>query len=241
MQTTTPEVLLKRLEWRRELRNIMGRISHDYAVKEEAQVFERYFSGRDDVSLGLNEGGYRGRAAVAGYFRALGEEIALSSSLIAKAFPQELGEKSAQELYGVGMITYLPFESQVIEIAEDGKTAKGIWNVRGSDCHLTVSGPVSCWTYGWAAVDFVLEEGAWKIWHMQLFYNIHQPCGTVFGHPEVDFPACEAFAPMADFKLPEPNVPGPLFETFRADRPAAQPPACPKPYDSFENTFSYAV
>ena len=241
MQTTRPEVLLRHLEWRRELRNIMGRISHDYAVKEEAQVFERYFSRREDVSLGLNEGGYRGREAVAGYFRALGDEIALSSRLIAKAFPEELGDKSAEELLGVGLITYLPFESQVIEIARDEQTAKGIWNVRGSDCRLTASGPVSCWTYGYAAVDFVREDDAWRIWHMQLYYIIHQPCGTVFGHPQTAFPVFEAFAPMADFSLPEPNVPGPLFESFRADRPVIAPPACPRPYDSFQNTFSYAV
>lgn len=33
MKTYTPAELLSRLEWRREIRNILGRISHDYAVK----------------------------------------------------------------------------------------------------------------------------------------------------------------------------------------------------------------
>ena len=38
MKELTPMELLDRLEWRRQLRNIMGRISHDYAVKQEAKV-----------------------------------------------------------------------------------------------------------------------------------------------------------------------------------------------------------
>ena len=236
-----PNALLERLEWRREIRNVMGRISHDYAVKQEGEVYRRYFSSREDVSLGLNEGGYRGAKAVAGYYDALAAEIALSSQLIQKAFPEELGDKTAEEVFGVGMVTYLPFESQVIEIADDGQTAKGIWNIRGSDCHLTTSGPVSQWTYGWAAVDFIREDGAWKIWHMQIYYNIHQPCGTVFGKPQVDFEPYEAFAPIGDFKLPEPNVPGPLFESYYPGRPHVQSPACPVPYATFADTFSYAV
>ena len=66
-----PSALLERLEWRREIRNVMGRISHDYAVKQEGEVYRRYFSRREDVTLGLNEGGYRGAEAVAGYFDGL--------------------------------------------------------------------------------------------------------------------------------------------------------------------------
>lgn len=41
-------------------RNIMGRISHDYAVKQEAEIYSRYFSTREDVCLGLNNGYYKG-------------------------------------------------------------------------------------------------------------------------------------------------------------------------------------
>ena len=117
MKDFTPMELLERLEWRREIRNVMGRISHDYAVKQEAEVYSRYFSKRDDVCLGLNNGYYKGKDAVAGYYKALGEEIALGSELIQKMFPEELGAKTAEEVFGVGMISYLPFESQVIEIA----------------------------------------------------------------------------------------------------------------------------
>ena len=157
MKELTPMELLDRLEWRRQLRNIMGRISHDYAVKQEAKVYERYFSRREDVCLGLNNGYYKGAAAVKGYFDALDQEIRLSSRLLQNMFPEELGEKTAEEAYGVGMISYVPFESQVIEIADDGESAKGMWNVRGSTCHLTSQGPIAKWIFGWAAAKAAIS------------------------------------------------------------------------------------
>ena len=241
MKEFTPMELLERLEWRREIRNVMGRISHDYAIKQEAQVYDRYFSRREDVCLGLNNGYYKGAAAVKGYYDALGEEIRLSSALIAKMFPRELEGKTEDELYGVGMISYLPFESQVIEIADDGQTAKGIWNVRGSTSRLTAAGPVANWIFGWAAVDFVLEDGEWKILNLLLLYNVDHQCGVGFTEPEKVFEPVPEFAPMADFHLPEPNVPMTVMETFRPDRPRTRSPRCPEPYATFADTFSYGI
>lgn len=241
MKEFTPMELLERLEWRREIRNVMGRISHDYAIKQEAQVYDRYFSRREDVCLGLNNGYYKGAEAVRGYYAALGEEIRLSSALIAKMFPQELEGKTEDELYGVGMISYLPFESQVIEIADDGQTAKGIWNVRGSTSRLTAAGPVANWIFGWAAVDFVLEDGEWKILNLLLLYNVDHQCGVGFTEPEKVFEPVPEFAPMADFHLPEPNVPMTVMETFRPDRPRTRSPRCPEPYATFADTFSYGI
>ena len=241
MKEFTPMELLERLEWRREIRNVMGRISHDYAIKQEAQVYDRYFSRREDVCLGLNNGYYKGAAAVKGYYDALGEEIRLSSALIAKMFPRALEGKTEDELYGVGMISYLPFESQVIEIADDGQTAKGIWNVRGSTSRLTAAGPVANWIFGWAAVDFVLEDGEWKILNLLLLYNVDHQCGVGFTEPEKVFEPVPEFAPMADFHLPEPNVPMTVMETFRPDRPRTRSPRCPEPYATFADTFSYGI
>lgn len=247
MVKISAEDLLSRLEWRREIRNIMGRISHDYSVKQEGEVYERYFSKRDDICLGLNNGYYDGAEAVSGYYKALKDEIALSSELIRKKFHDEMRDKTAEEVFGVGLITYLPFESQVIEIAGDGKTAKGIWNIRGSASRLEGCGPVAYWTFGWAAVDFILEydetagEACWKIWHMLLLYNIFNQCGSGFCAEPEKFEPVPEFKPIDDFKLPEPNVPETLNETFYADRPAAKSPECPVPYKAFDETFSYGV
>lgn len=241
MKEFSPMELLERLEWRREIRNLMGRISHDYAVKQESEIYDRYFSRQENVCLGLNNGYYQGAAAVKGYYDALGKEIKLSSRLIQEMFPKELGDKSPEEILGVGMISYVPVESQVIEIADDGKTAKGIWNVRGSTSRLTTGGPVANWIFGWAAADFVLEDGEWKIMNLLLLYNIDHQCGVGFCEDEKVFEAVPGFAAMGEFRLPEPNVPTSLMDTFYPDRPKTVSPRCPEPYDTFANTFSYGI
>ena len=99
-QTFTQEQLLTRWEWRREIQNIMGKVSQSYVMMEEAQIYERFWSGRDDVCLGVNEGWYSGKDAVKGYYDALGEKIRLASDIIAKAFPEKLSGKSPEELDG---------------------------------------------------------------------------------------------------------------------------------------------
>jgi hypothetical protein len=68
----------------------------------------------------------------------------------------------------------------VIEIAGDGKTAKGTWysiglNVTpnvGADGKTTVR---SHWAPEKYAVDFIKEDGKWKIWH---FVNIFEPSSS---------------------------------------------------------------
>lgn len=233
-------ILLERMEDRREIRNIMGRISHDYAIKQETAVYDRYFCSREDVCLGLNKGYYKGKDAVAGYYKGLGEEIALSSTLIQKMFPDKLGGLSAEKVSGVGMMTYLPFDSHVIEIAGDGQTAKGIWNVRGSYCQLETGGPVAYWIFGWAAVDFIRENNEWKIWHLLLVYNVNHQCGVGFCDKPKVFEPVAGLEPIGKFKLPEPNVPQ-VMDCFYPDRPRTVSPPCPVPYDKFDNTFSYGI
>lgn len=63
----------------------------------------------------------------------------------------------------------------VIEVAEDMKTARGMWwsngtegnGLNGADFPLMGWGG---WMWGGYCVDFINEDGEWKIWHM-----IHQP------------------------------------------------------------------
>jgi len=63
-------------------------------------------------------------------------------------------------------------ETPVIEVAGDGKTAKGIWYSIGQSVSGTVdeNGSTSVRT-GWMwekyAVDFAYENGEWKIWHLE--------------------------------------------------------------------------
>lgn len=241
MSKLYPDAMLERLEWRRDIRNLMGRISADYSVREEAQIYNRYWSRRDDVVLGINEGWYVGPDAVSGYYKALGEEIALAAKCVQKDFPDKLGDMTDEELYGIGAMAYIPFDSQVIEIADDGQTAKALYNVRGSYSRVTPCGPLAYWLFGWAAVDYVMEDGQWKIWHMQWLRNVDVQCGTPFGTEPEKLPALEVYAPLKDFHMPEPTVKVTLMENYYTDRPFTKSPKVPEPYETFADTFSYGM
>ena len=241
MKKLYPDAMLERLEWRRDIRNLMGRISADYSVREEGQIFARYWSHREDVCLGVNEGWYVGPDAVSEYYQALDQEIKLAAKCVKKDFPDKLEGLSDEELKGVGAISYIPVDSHVIEIADDGQTAKAIFNIRGSYNKITTSGPIAYWLFGWAAVDFILEAGQFKIWHMQWLRNVDVQCGTSFGEAPEQFPELEPYAEMAVFHMPEPTVKVTLMENYYTDRPFTKSPKVPEPYETFADTFSYGL
>lgn len=237
----TPEELLARWEARRELQNIMGKLTQSYLMMEEAQIYDRWWSQQEDVCLGVNTGWYSGAAAVKGYYDALGEKIKLASRILQQTFPEKLTGKSDEELYGVGQLGVKPVDTFIIEIAGDGQTAKGIWSLHGTYADMTPSGPVSFWDWGYYCVDFRLEEGGWRIWHMQYLTDINSPTGGDWAAEPLVFPEDPNFAPLKDFVFPQPNVPAMLRENYYPGRPFTESPPLPEPYETFAETFSYGI
>jgi hypothetical protein len=235
------EELLDRWLDKREVRNIMGKISSLYAIRQEATIFEKFWSERDDVCLGLNDGYFNGREAVAGYYDGLGKRVEIESQIVKKAFAKQLGDKTDEELHGVGSMIYKPYDTQVVEIAKDGQTAKGLWCMRGSHTAITTAGPVAYWQFGWVAVDFIREGEEFKIWHMLDLTDIDSPCGDNWGEPEKERPAAPDFAAVTEIKDPQPNVPCVLHKLYTSDREFMTSPAIPKPYTTFAETFSYGL
>lgn len=235
----TAEEKLSRWEDVREIKNLIGRMSTDYTLKEERGMFQKYWSRRDDVSLGINTGYFVGPREVARYYEGEEARIAAESAMIQAAFPQELGGKTAEEIHGVGMMTYRPVDTAVIEVAGDRETAKGLWMIRGSYSRIGTGGPIAYWEWSWLAVDLVREDGQWKIWHELYLTEIDRPCGHPFVGPEHTYPPRPEFAAAAQIRMPEPTVARTLREPYSATRPFAPSPQVPVPYQRFSETFSY--
>ena len=239
MKNFSSQELLSRWEELREIKNLMGRLSHDYVLKAVGPMYETYWSTRPDVCLGINEGWFDGPQSVAAYYANQNDRIELESRLIQAAFPEELGDKTAEEVHGVGMIDYKPVDTPVLELAEDGQTAKGLWTIRGSHSILSKGGPIAYWEWGWFAVDFILEEGEWKIWHMQYLQDVCRPCGYAWTGPEKTYRERPEYAQADAWKALEPDIPCVLHERYRADRSPSLPPRMPEPYETFSATFTY--
>ena len=236
----TTEQLADRWYDLREVTNLAGKYVTIRLLKREGTIFDDFWSAEEDVCLTDNGGRYIGREAVAGYFAAVAEATRLKSLFLQKRFPEKLGACTEEELYGVGQLLSLPLTTPIVEIAGDGKTAKGIWNVQGSDNDITASGPNSNWSIGYLCIDFIKEADDWKIWHLMYVEDIQCPMGESWVSPKAA-PADPDFAELSAIRLPAYSQEGPFFAAYTKDRPFTPPPRLPVPYETFRETFSYGA
>jgi hypothetical protein len=140
----------------------------------------------------------------------------------------------------------------VIEIAGDGKTAKGVWYSPGVGLmghtlkgKIGITGSIFYEKY---AGDFVKENGIWKIWHLQMAYDF------VPGLPQSMIDAITKELGELGTVLPDgfreagergkdlpPGFTKPVYAypDFTPRRPGIIYPQLPDPYYTFSETFNY--
>lgn len=237
----TTEQLTVRWEDQRTIKNLMGKYANCVILNRERDIYGMFWSKKEDVSLMFNDGAYVGAAPVAAYYAACHDRNALVARLLQKRFPEVLGDKSDEEIYGVGPFKVKPMACPVIEVAGDGRTAKGLWYCQGAYNDVETCGPVAHWTWGYFAADFVKEDGGWKLWHLQYLNDVDCICGQSWAGPPRPLPDLPEFAPLADFRYPAYTVNRQFRALYSADRPVTLCPEIPQPYTTFAETFSYGV
>ena len=236
------EQLMDRWEDQRFIKNLMGIYVNYVILNKDADLFPDLWSQKaKDVCLGLNHGWYVGAEAICGYYNSIHRRNELVAASLQKRFPEELGQKTPEEIFGIGTFRVLPVSCPVIEIAADGKTAKGLWYCQGSHAQVLGCGPTSNWTWGYYAADFIREGDAWKIWHLQYTNDVDSTCGKSWGKPFEPLPQLPEFAELADYELPAPTVETCLRKAYAPDRVLTPAPPCPVPYATFADTFSYGL
>lgn len=236
------EELVSRWEDVREIENLMGRRTFYTMLGQNDKVWNEYWCGKEqDPCLGFNHGYYKGYDAVNGWFQALHGYIKLQTELVQKAFPEKLAHKAEDEAFNVGNLICRNITTPLIELAADGQTAKGLWYLMGADIGIGPSGPESRHSWGRVGVDFIKENGVWKIWHLVFAEDLNCPTGSSWGVHEEPVPADPRFAVLADYQFPEPNVPAQVHERFHEKRPLTAFPPLPERYGTFAETFSYGV
>ena len=233
------EFLVERWEDQRTIKNLMGKYVNCLLLNRQGEIFDSFFSKREDVCLTFNDGSYVGPQAVGGYFAAVVERNRLSASLLQARLPEKLGGRTEEELYGIGPFQVKPLTAPVIEVARDGQTAKGLWFCLGCSAEVTSRGPEANWTWGYFAGDFVYEDDDWKIWHLQYLNDVDSLCGQSWGREIVPYPELAEFAPLRDFAYPAYTVAENVRTLYAVDRPLTAAPRIPEPYDTFADTFSY--
>lgn len=237
----TPQQLAERFIDQREIQNVMGKYAMLIMICKQADIVDRFWAkSAEKPTLALNNGWYVGLDAIRGYYQAIADNIAAATPVLKEQFPKELGSKTDEEVYGSGEHRPRPLTSPVVEVAADGQTAKGLWQVMGVNNSITEYGPLSTWKWGYVAADFVLEEGEWKVWHLQEFIELDAPVATNWVEKSPYEPLPE-FAALGKLTLPAPTVEAKLYETWSPERDYTAPPRIPEPYTTFAETFTYGM
>ena len=237
--TYSPQQMAERFIDQREIQNVMGKYALLTMICKHADLVDKFWAKQaPEPTLALNDGYYIGLDAISGYYQAVADNFAAKVPLMKELFPQQLGGKSDEAVFGSGEHFPRPLTSPLVEVAGDGRTAKGLWQVMGADNSITQYGPLSTWNWGYWAADFVLEDDEWKIWHLAQFTELAAPVATswVKGSP---YPVLPEYASIAAHALPAPTVPAKLYEVYSPQRPYTAPPRMPEPYNTFAETFSY--
>lgn len=154
------------------------------SVQAAAAKCSKTLSAADHV-IALNEvQNLMGRYSHLGHLRGegtLGELFALKTEGVSWRTPmgpsgiEEMKarfERPAESLEG-GQIHVHSMLTPVIEIAADGKTAKGVWDSFGPN--ISSGSDIGNWLWVKYGVDFTKEDGVWKIWHLQVYALFNTP------------------------------------------------------------------
>ena len=166
-----------------------------------------------------------------------------------------------------GKLIYHFIASPIIEVAEDGQTAKGMWLMSGLESGLTspeaakaapdfmyeknvtINGK-KVWMhtiYVKYGIDFIKQDGEWKIWHFHAFEVARAPYGMGW----IPFAAAAQDSPFADdlmyfgedgkpVMMPKPDGPATIrHNPYRTDKGQTMDLLPPVPYRTISETFEY--
>lgn len=130
----------------RNIQNQMGRAVAAFNFGQQKK-FLNYFSDDPDTSI----------------------EYADEGRFVGKDALDEITAKLFADNNKTGYMLDLQLTTPIIEVAEDGHTAKCLWWCPGAGSILQKnSDPEPIWQWGEISVDFKLKN-VWKIWHFHYF------------------------------------------------------------------------
>jgi len=126
-----------------------------------------------------------------------------------------------------------PQNTPVIEIAGDGKTAKGVWMSPGLETRKGADGKLTgFWLWGHYGVDFVKEDGKWYFWHLHVYPYLMTPYDKSWTEPRTF-----TIEPLLDeLKSDQPATNAYFYSTTTEMKYAPVPP---EPYETFDEKTAY--
>mgnify|MGYP004630445187 CR=1 FL=1 len=197
--------------------NIMSRYVNYHAAFRHKEYVE-FWAKRDDDILEMPWGKYYGFEGV--------------KSCYLDHHKDRNDVEDESQIAGAYFIHHL--DTPVIEVAADGKTARGAWWSPGHETfprHDGLPGQAAIWAWSKYGADFIKEEDGWKIWRMRIYPMFKTPVGT-------SWTECTEFSgPMNLDEFPKTDGPctdTPWYMGPNMPYPADQPDP-PVPYGSYSD------
>lgn len=214
---------IERLDAIQEIQNLMGRYVWEHEVQKDPEFIDTKFANNPDISWEVAHMGlYSGREAV--------------KEILDQHGPR--GESIAPGTLFIHTLT-----TPVIEIAEDGQTAKGVWKSPGAE---TITDPQTgklrgMWAWTKYACDFIKEEGKWKILHYHVYRIFMTPADMNYTDEYESKFMSKAMVGAGDSAAQvSPNRQPTTYDNpFTTTYVPELVPAPPVPYKTFSETFSY--
>ncbi|MGC3980753.1 MAG: nuclear transport factor 2 family protein [Steroidobacteraceae bacterium] len=216
--SASPDKDVQRLLAIHEVQNLMTRYAQDNWNEQFDDLMEYIALDMPDVHINVPSPLVGGAAIRKGY------EDRMAKRAAGKSTP--------------GIMHIHANSSPFIEVAGDLKTARGVWDSYGPDIGSgDIPGNV---VYSRYAVDFINQNGRWKIWHIQLYPVI----GTASDKSLTQGAKERAAAAKASTAPPVmiPTSDGKSIPLWRYDGVSQTPanyPKLPKPYQTFDPKDSY--
>ncbi len=221
-----------------EIQNLMGRMTYLYEAglyEEQLALFAQKTPGVtcEVAQFGQRQGLEGARELIVDFWV---NQYARHAQEMRKLYPEDANETGRN-----GVMDLQALSSPVIEVADDLQTAKGMWYAPtvATECHPGEDMPTGHHVWLKFAVDFVREDGQWRIWH----YHNCPHFNTAFNKSWVESSLAmekmfsemppEALAAMA------PKGPVTAYHAYSVHKPPAFDPPPPEPYTTFSETFSY--
>jgi hypothetical protein len=188
-----------------------------------------------DVSFASNRGVYQGDIDVIYSYYGSGSRKAGKKD--------EKGTAGMTMQAGGGNTSFRALTTPIIEVAGDGKTAKAYWYTPGWQANMQNGQGNAIWSFEKYAIDFVKEDGVWKIWHFHVYNDWEIPMTSDLAQYAIEQSKKEQNMPPRKpredlAKYYKDIVFNQAYSVTRPPNPLNPRP--PVPYCTFKDTFSYA-
>lgn len=229
-----------------ELESLFGRFQYYRSLVQGSRMMELFSAEKADVRIDLGNGVIEGQEDLRAF---------LTSQ-----------KPHRGEMHGRTLINPL------VEVAEDRATAKGLFVAAGHDTFVSYEKPdfkeypfasymhkdpeyplykMTHWVWYKFGVDFIRENGEWKLWHVRRVEIMRCP----YDEDWIDFSITrQKYEILNKFRTPwqgltretcgplnfVPTRPSPEpWEGYTITRPVPDNPRMPEPYATFAETFEY--